>query len=64
MTRQLAALTLMALLLAGCARPPLDRIVMEAGSMAEPAMAPDMVIPLNACAPGDDGIGGTGCLPE
>lgn len=54
MIRHTAALILLALLLTGCAPPP----VMDAPEAAmAPAIAPQ-------CQPGDDGIGGTGCHAE
>jgi len=65
MIRTLAALTLLALLLSGCARPPVDQVdAVEMGGVAEPVMEPALTAPAVRCSAGDDGIGGTGCAVD
>ena len=66
MIRHAAALTLLALLLTGCAQPPASLYDdSQAGGMAEPVMTPSIIAaPKPTCEPGDDGIGGTGCSAD
>ena len=67
MIRVLVRVSLMAAILAGCAPVEQELVVAEPVLMEAPVIVEDKAARSTAdeeCDIGDDGIGGTGCLPE